>query len=382
MEVLRCDACGGAVPLAAGDRFACPHCGREVTPSAAHVALRDAVSRDTDARKRAEALARELSAAGPVLRALGRFVSDGGYLLPAVLLMGVGAFASMMALFNLQSFGLRALHVDVMDVLRDGEYMALFVGIIAIFVGGIPIAAAFGLRTAKGRARLLLSLAARPSSCPGESPGCRQCGAPLVAAAPGAIAARCHYCSADNLVVVPGDVLAAKISATANVNASIEAAALEHRRERALVRRTLIIRLGLVALPVTLTYALFGLGEKSGRPDWRDAVASERMWLPLYVEGTTAEGMVVTYPCTARDAFSVLVALRYGEILGAAVSSPAGVPSAVLRTPQAERPLVDARGGPLEVAVPHSGWFEIAVQPGDCPLDRLGDRVIVRFDVR
>jgi hypothetical protein len=299
-------------------------------------------------------------------------------LLPAFIVMGVGAFVSMMALFELQSFGLGVLHVDVIDVLRDGEYMALFVGIIAIFVGGIPVVAAFGLRTAAGRARLLKSLAAKPPSRSGENPECRLCGAPLVAAA--ALAVRCHYCSADNLVVVPGDVLAAKISSTANVSASIEAATAEHRRERALVRRTLLVRLGLVALPIVLTYAFFGLGETTGRPDWRDAVAAQRLWLPQYVAGTTAKGSIVTYPCTARDAFSVLMALRHGESLRAVVSSPASAPSALLDTPQGKRPLIDERGGPMRVEVPHSGWFEIVVQPKDCPLDQLDDQVTVRFD--
>jgi len=370
------------VPLAAGDRFPCVHCGHEVTPSAAHVSLRDAADGDDDARRRAESLAREISAAGPLLRALGRFVSEGSYLLPAFILMAVGACVSMMALFNLQSFGLSTLHVDVMDVLRDGEYMALFVGIIAIFVGAIPIAAAFGLRTAAGRARLLRSLAARPPSRAGENPECRQCGAPLVAATPDAFVARCHYCSADNLVVVPGDVLAARISATANVNASIEAAAFEHRRERALVRRSLLVRLALVVAPIALTYALVGLGEATGRPDWRDAIAAERLWLPQYVDGTTAKGNVVTYRCTARDAFSVLMALRHGETLGAAVSPAVDASSVVLDTPQGKRPLTDARGGSLRVGVPHSGWFEIVVRPGACPLDRLGDTVTVRLDLR
>jgi hypothetical protein len=346
------------------------------------VALRAAVSGDADARRRGELLARRISAAGPVLRALGRFVSDGGYLLPAFVLMGVGAFASMMALFNLQSFGLRTLHVDVLDVLRDGEYMALFVAIVAIFVGGIPIAAAFGLRTAAGRARLLRSLAARPPSRQGASAECRLCGAPLVAAAADAIVARCHYCAADNLVVVPGEVLAAKISSAASVNASIEAAAREHRRERALVRRALIIRLGLVALPVALTYALFGLGEKSGRPDWRDAVAAERLWMPLYVEGATAKGAIVTYPCTAREAFSVLMALRHGEKLGAVVASPAGPENVLLDTALGKRPLLDARGESSAADVPHSGWFEIVVVPKVCPLDALGEQVTVRLDVR
>ena len=382
VEVLQCGACGAAVPLAAGATFPCPHCGSEVTPSAAHVALRDAVNGDADARRRAEALARELSAAGPALRALGRFVSEGGYLLPAFVLMGVGAFVSMMALFNLQSFGLSTLHVDVIDVLRDGEYMALFVGIIAIFVGAIPIVAAFGLRTASGRAKLLLSLAARPPSHAGENPECRQCGAPLAAAAADALAVRCHYCAADNLVAVPADVLGAKISATANVNASIEIAAQEHRKERVLVRRKLILRLALVVAPIALTYALFGFGATTGRPDWRDAIASERLWLPVYVDGATAKSAVLTYSCTARDAFSVLMALRHGESLSAVVAPPESAPSAVLDTPQGKRPLIDGRGGPVQVDVPHSGWFEIVVQPGACPLDRFGDPVTLRLDVR
>jgi hypothetical protein len=382
MEVLRCDACGAAVPLAEGATFPCPHCGGAVTPAAAHVALRDAASAAVDARRRAEVLARELTAAGPLLRALGRFVSDGGYLLPAFVLMGVGAFASMLALFNLQSFGLATLHVDVIDVLRDGEYMALFVGIIAIFVGAIPVIAAFGLRTASGRARLLRSLAAKPPARAGESPECRLCGAPLAVTAADAVAVRCHYCAADNLVAVPADVLAAKITATANVNASIEVAAQEHGKERSRVRRALALRLALVAAPIALTYALCGLGEEAGRPDWRDAIDAERLWLPQYVDGATAKAGVVTYRCSARDAFSVLIALRHGETLSAQIESPASVPSLVIDTPQGKRPLIDARGGPVRVEVPHSGWFEIVVQPGACPLDRIGDSVTVRLDLR
>jgi hypothetical protein len=47
-----------------------------------------------------------------------------------------------------------------------------------------------------------------------------------------------------------------------------------------------------------------------------------------------------------------------------------------------KRPLTDARGGSLRVGVPHSGWFEIVVRPGACPLDRLGDTVTVRLDLR
>jgi hypothetical protein len=382
VEVLRCDACGASVPLAAGDRITCVHCGQAATPSAAHLALRDAVSGDADTRRRGEALARELLAAGPFLRALSRFVSDGGYLLPAFIAMGVGAFVSMMALFNLQSFGLRFLHVDVIDVLRDGEFMALFVAIIAIFVGGVPVVAALGLRTAQSRAVLLRSLAARLSARQGENPECRQCGAPLVIAAADAVVAVCHYCSADNLVVVPDEVLAMRISATANLNAGIQAAAQEYRRENALVRRSFLIRSGWVVLPIVLTYVLFSLGEKAGRPAWRDAVAAERLWLPQYTAGTTAKDAIVAFPCRSRDAFSVLMALRYGESLRAVVSSPTSVPSVLLAAAQGKRPLIDGRGGPASVDVPHSGWFEIIVQPKPCPLEHLADQITIHLNVR
>jgi hypothetical protein len=371
------------VPLSAGDRIPCVHCGHEVTPSAAHLALRDALNQDSEARGRAETLARTISAAGPILQALGRFVRDGGYYLLGIMAAGVGAFISMMAVFSLQSFGLRALHVDVIDVLRDGEYMALFVSIIAVFVGVIPIVAAFGLRTAAGRVKLLRSLAAKPPSHKGENPQCRQCGAPLVAAASDSIVARCHYCSADNLVVVSEDVLAAKISVTANVKASIQEAALEHRHESALVRRSLVKRLVLVALPVVLTYAAFSLQTKTGRPDWRDAVSSQRLWSHDPTTRISPKDTAVTYRCSLRDKLSVLMALRYGESLRAVVSSPIKPLSVLIETTADDkRPLIDDRGEPLDVQVPHSGWYEIVVQPRSCPLDHFSEQVTVRFDVR
>jgi hypothetical protein len=381
-DVLTCEACGAAISLNEKKKFVCVHCGKEAVPSAEYMALKDASDNETDARRRAECLAKKITAPGFLLFALGRFVRDGGYTLIGVVFAGVGAFVSMMLLFELQSFALNTLHVDLIDVMRENEYMALFVSVIAMFVGVVPVVAAFGLRTVDGRARLILGLAAHSPLGLNEAERCRLCGAPLPANPKGVLVAHCLYCSADNLIAVPHEILKAKIKITADLNASIETALAARRKEHATIRKTLLYRLGLVALPIGLTFLFFSFGDTSGRPNWRDAIRSSRLWMPVFVEGASINEMTLTYRCTAREDMAVLVALRHEEKLDAVVTSKSGPSAVTLETPLGNSPLFDERGTPVTLTVPHSGWFAITVHPKTCALEDLDTEVTLRFVVK
>jgi hypothetical protein len=119
------------------------------------------------------------------------------------------------------------------------------------FLGVVPVAVAW--RTSQSISHLeelQAKLSAQPPAADGTC-GCRNCGAPLDAR-PGALATRCIYCSAENLLSVPKAYAAGKSADAKVLDIEVQAAVKNHQETKADDRRTMwtLLAAGLLLAPL------------------------------------------------------------------------------------------------------------------------------------
>lgn len=236
LQPLTCGSCRAPVPLGEANEVTCPNCGASQALPPQYAQLRDARKLSAGDEAALDAVVAELARPDPAWKTVMVWVGYlvGGFTL-LVLAIGavVGAVAGLfgvakveaegwfaMIIIGICTFGAGLVSVPLVGelvffTLRHGfdagwelalgtnSYVNvdLAVGAVLYVFAVVPIALArrtqdhlASLQTLRGQ------LAARKLG-EGGSLGCRLCGAPLTVAA-GALAARCVYCEADNLVTV------------------------------------------------------------------------------------------------------------------------------------------------------------------------------------
>ena len=120
----------------------------------------------------------------------------------------------------------------------------LMVAAVLYFLGILPIALAW--RTSQkiaGLEGLQARLAAKPPEEAGGTSSCRRCGAPLDVN-PGALATRCAYCGADNLLTVPHAYAKKKKDEASELDVEVRAAVETYQRTKRDDRQTMWLLLG------------------------------------------------------------------------------------------------------------------------------------------
>lgn len=248
---LACAACGGAVPLVAGERTACPFCAAVVEIPPAYRELRDA-ERSLDAEQReghALALALAKVPSAPV-RMLAMFDSalfvwvGLGFWIVAGVTVGVLVPPILGRWFGVST-------VDVLDERTQGWISMVLP--LATFALGV-LGAGWARKRAIVRGGLQSLLAARPPERAGGPQRCRQCGAALAVGAKDH-AVGCPYCGTDNLVNMPPAWLARMQSHARALGREVAAARKQWDAERRSLRWSLVRRaifgVLLVGLPST-----------------------------------------------------------------------------------------------------------------------------------
>ncbi|HVY47541.1 MAG TPA: hypothetical protein VHB21_16745 [Minicystis sp.] len=257
LERLTCGNCGASVPLADADAVPCPHCGGAVAMPVAY--RRAFLIERKDAATRAEARRLYAELGTPPGRWL-RFLSiafNGWWLLfgGGFVMMCASLFVVDFAFFMIGD----ACHENVVEVMPVREQRALqFPPAIALAAVGAALGV-YGRRHARSRRRLQAALAAKPPGRAGGPAICRTCGGPLAVEA-GALGVRCVYCGSDNLVALPPSWIAKVGADVATIGAEIEPARVELTRERARLRRGLVLHVG----GIGVGFALFFLACLSG----------------------------------------------------------------------------------------------------------------------
>lgn len=174
LEPLRCEACGGAVPLADGATSRCPYCDAPVEIPAAYGRLAEAHATEVDTRRELEQRFRTVSEPPP--RSTDVLAIALVLLLPPVLGVAEVLLAGAAA--------------DTVLVFATAVVPALLPGT-CLWVWSASVHATI--------VRFQLALAGSPPEREGGPPRCRSCGAPLDVE-PDAFAARCAYCGTDSLL--------------------------------------------------------------------------------------------------------------------------------------------------------------------------------------
>ena len=215
VEPLLCNGCGAAVPLGDGDLARCSYCESSVQIPSTHRELRRLHAGYRQSAEMARVVAAQLDAplSAPV-RALGRLVHrlpwDGQWIAFLIILFPPALFVTAFL-----TLGLGVLVAEVWRiVLRLGGTVRLDnplsplsilppSALAAVLIVGIPLLRyRRELRLAHIRADAWRALGAKPPLRASGPSRCRQCDAALELPE-GALVARCLYCDADNLAVLP-----------------------------------------------------------------------------------------------------------------------------------------------------------------------------------
>lgn len=277
---LACPGCGGAVPLAAGDRTACPFCAATVEIPPAYRELRDA-ERTVDAEQReghALALALAKVPSAPV-RMLAMFDSalfvwvGLGFWIVAGVTIGVLVPPVIGRWFGVST-------VDVLDERTQGWIsMVLPLGTFALGLLG----AGWARKRAIVRGGLQVLLAARPPERAGGPERCRQCGAALAVGARDH-AVSCPYCGTDNLVNMPAAWVDRMRTHARALGREVAAARKQWEEERSSLRWSLVLRgiFGVILVGIPSTCVLgaserrdttpidYAAGDPGALPSWSE----------------------------------------------------------------------------------------------------------------
>jgi DNA-directed RNA polymerase subunit RPC12/RpoP len=232
LELLRCHACGAAVPLRAADHTTCPYCQASVpVPKRYRHVLAE---RAHEAAVRHELEERYSSAARPPARWIDVLAIALVLALPAI------AAGAWMAVAR-----------------RAAASISLFT--FAIVPGMLP-GTALWLWSAAVHATIVRfqhALTCRPPERPHGPNCCRICGAPLDVPAD-ALSVRCPYCASDNLVADVTPIERRIVDALADDLRTLDAAAAALRLRRRLLRGGAVLAVTLVVAIVWGMHFLYG----------------------------------------------------------------------------------------------------------------------------
>jgi DNA-directed RNA polymerase subunit RPC12/RpoP len=348
VEILRCAACGGAVPLGEGDAARCPFCAAAVPIPAAHRALRDAERADAATRGDAEAYYAKLAAPpGAFIRALGRPNVSLAFVLLSPVLLIVAMIAGMVVM----AIAAHAVHEDFVDLHSPKWNDVYRAAITSVMLVGFALLGALGRRYARGRTLLRTALAAKPPERPGGPALCRACGAPLVVPA-GALGTRCTYCRADNLIIAGAGAAATDAADQRKVRRAMVEAEREERADRSRVIWSIIFRFVLVSVLLV--------------PIWVDPLRDEGTMHDTtdyddHVSGVRTKTLATGPEC--KDAITSF-ALRHREHLHG-TREGGGAYDVRLWAGEKATSLIDERtwaaGTTFDFVAPHSGFFWICV---------------------
>lgn len=390
---LSCGQCGGPVPLADGERTSCPFCAAGVEIPEAYRALRD-VGRDSEG---------DLREGRRLARALGK--------VPHPLVQSLAMFDSALFLFFGLGFWIAAgvavgvlvppvigrwFGVVTYDVLSENLQGAITVGVpLGTFALGL-LGAGWARKRAIVRGGLQAALAARPPERAGMPSTCRQCGGAL-APESHATFARCPFCRADNLLMMPSAWVERMRTHAEQLGKEVRDAREAWDGERRRLRTSLVLRALVGVLIVGPPVLLIGWSEPSqgfgihtpiegasgppGKlPSWS---ASRERDLPPHDFCRPGTLAIVGFGARAEDCSTEgcrsyrLLALGKGEtvrVYGKDMPEGAGVQLQIHErlffedrwTPVASEPLGD--GEPVMFRAALSAWYRLAYDiPGVSP---------------
>jgi hypothetical protein len=407
------------VPFGDLDVVQCVYCAASVAVPEEHRALRRAEREYNEHRTEAQKLFKRL---GKPPSALVRFLTDahGGTVIG---LVTVGTFISAAmcaAAFSLAArVSLAWFHVHLDDVvLYRYDANALFmIGQFAFLLaslGSLVVLGAYTRRRGAGLRELQAGLSAKPPARAGGPATCRQCGAPLQAAA-GDLAVTCSYCRSDNLLEIPKAWIGAARAHGKKLAGAIEEAVYAYREEERDIRRSLVYRLVVVSiLSSGSLFLLVGVTNAAElervtvtpyqrlegilyRFDWKESVKSPSLTLDhgeiKGCRGISCAPTLSEVPCAERRQQSVLVvpkgacdadvcsmhfyvALRRGDTLEISASGLPPKSFVSLESHVSGKPFHDDPAGWGEqvpggfawladgelarlAAAPHDGWFQL-----------------------
>jgi DNA-directed RNA polymerase subunit RPC12/RpoP len=223
LELLRCRACGAAVPLRAADHTTCPYCQASVqVPKRYRHVLAE---RAQEAAVRRELEQRYSSAARPPARWLDVLAIALVLALPAV------AAAAWMAVASRSAASVSLFTFAIVPAMLPGTALWLWSAAVHATI-----------------VRFQRALTCQPPERPDGPTRCRICDAPLDVPAD-ALSVRCPYCDSDNLVTDVAPIERRIVDALADELRTLDAAAAALR-----LRRRLLV--GAAVLAMTLVVAL------------------------------------------------------------------------------------------------------------------------------
>lgn len=422
--VLGCSSCGAPVPFGDGDTLVCAYCDARVAVPEEHRELRAAERQYNLHRADAHELLRKL---GTSPSWLVRFLTNANGV-TVVWLVTLGTLVSGMlcaatfALIARLSLVWFRVHIDDVVLYRYDPNALFVIGQLAFLLaslGSLVVLGAFARRRGAGLRELQAGLSAHPPSRAGGPAECRGCGAPLLAQ-PEDTAVTCPYCRADNLLHIPESWIGAARARARKLAGAVEEAARAFQDEERSVRRSLVARLGIVAvISSTCLFLLVGVTEAarleystttvyqrtSGefyRFDWQEQVKSPSLVLDQGdTKGCIGLSCFVSLselPCAERSAVDPLivpegacgaeacmmhwyVALRRGDTLEVAASDLPPKTFVALKShdrgaPFHENPVAWGDQVPEAFvwlaegqlarlpAAPHDGWFQLVLGLG------------------
>lgn len=287
LEPLVCGHCGAPQPVGDGDTVVCSGCGETTPVPGPYKMMRDAHRLSANDAAHLDALCRDISRPPATWERVAVWVGYGvGILTLVVLAIGalVGAIGGAIVGDKLGAgetvtkiaAGVGLVLCGVVSIPYVGEASIAWLTLdpdaasqavataqmnvgsdLAIagalyFLGVVPIALAWRTsQTISGLDALQAKLSAQPAATPGGASSCRRCGAPLDVH-PGALATRCIYCSADNLVSVPSAYAAKRKEDATAINLQVQAAAAANEKTKSGDRRTMwaLLASGLLLAPL------------------------------------------------------------------------------------------------------------------------------------
>lgn len=291
LEPFVCAHCGAPQPVGEGDAVTCRGCGKESELPEAYRNLREAHRLSASDAAQLDALCKDISRPPAMWERVAMVI---GYAIGGITLvvMAVGAIVGLVGGFVVADklgggdtvakivIGIGVVVCGFLSVPFVGEYVIAFVTTqldsaaatdalggarmlwrsdlavagVLYFLGVVPVALAWRTSQSISHLQELQSkLAAQPPASPDGVSRCRSCGAPLDAR-PGALATRCIYCDAENLLTVPDAYAAKKNEDARAIDVQVQAAIAKRDATRAEDRATMwtMLGAGLLLAPLVL----------------------------------------------------------------------------------------------------------------------------------
>lgn len=290
LEPLVCSHCGAPQPVGDADVVSCKGCGKDTPLPEAYRHLRDAKRMSANDAAQLDALVKDIATPPPTWERVAMVV---GYIVGGltVIVMAIGAVIGAIGGFVVaDKFGggdtVAKFFVAVGVVLCGfvsvpfvGEWVVAFatanldlqaasnalvghthfgtdlcVAGVLYFLGVVPLAVAIRTTSSISNLEALQAkLSAQPAASAGGVSACRRCGAPLDVR-PGALATRCLYCNADNLLSVPKAFAKKKKDDATAIDLQVQAAIQERARSKRDDRKTMwtLLAAGILLAPLVV----------------------------------------------------------------------------------------------------------------------------------